>query len=229
MFLATVVIGQVYQVDLGDYLGLHFVLSPQFNAAQLISYMFMHGGFAHLFFNMFAVWMFGRVLERVWGPRRFLFYYLVCGIGAGLIQEAVTAISYFQAASGLPADVIGLVRAEGLGVLKSGQNYADSSLGALNLVLNSSTVGASGAVYAILLGFGMLYPNSQMYVFPLPVPIKAKFFVAGYAVIELFSGLSNNPHDNVAHFAHLGGMIFGLILILYWRRKERNNNGYYTY
>ena len=183
MFLGTVV-AQSYGIDLNQYLGLHFFLAGDFNAAQLITYMFMHGGFTHLFFNMFAVWMFGRILEQVWGPKRFLFYYLVCGIGAGLIQELVQYIHY-------------------------------------------ETV-LSGSVYAILLGFGMLFPNQPMFIFPLPFPIKAKYFVIGYALIELYSGFANNPGDNVAHFAHLGGMIFGFILIMYWRKKNRGNGYYYN-
>ena len=174
MFLGTIV-AQSYGIDLNNYLGLHFFLAGDFNAAQLITYMFMHGGFTHLFFNMFAVWMFGRILEQVWGPKRFLFYYLACGIGAGLIQELVQYIHY-----------------------------------------------------ETVLGFGMLFPNQPMFVFPLPFPIKAKYFVIGYALIELFSGLANNPGDNVAHFAHLGGMIFGFILIMYWRKKDRGNGYYYN-
>jgi membrane associated rhomboid family serine protease len=204
MFLATIV-AKGYGIDLADYLGLHFFMAKNFNPAQLITYMFMHGGFTHIFFNMFAVWMFGRTLEVVWGPRRFLFYYVACGIGAGLIQELVQFIEYET--------------------VLSDYSYVQTSTGliAMSQYLNyMNTVGASGAVYAILLGFGMLYPNAEMYVFPVPFPIKAKFFVCGYAVIELLSGLANNPNDNVAHFAHLGGMIFGFILIMHWRRRNRN-------
>ena len=227
MFLATIVV-QGRGIDLGDYLGLHFVLSDRFNAAQLITYMFMHGGFTHLFFNMFAVWMFGRILEQVWGPKRFLFYYLMCGIGAALIQEGVNAAAYVMATEGLSPEAIDVVVREGSGVLQSQMNYVDPQMARLNITLNRQTVGASGAVYAILLGFGMIYPNQQMFIFPLPFPIKAKYLVMGYALIELLSGFSNNPADNVAHFAHLGGMIFGFILIIYWRRKDRGN-GYYYY
>lgn len=227
MFLATIVV-QGRGIDLGDYLGLHFVLSGRFNAAQLITYMFMHGGFTHLFFNMFAVWMFGRILEQVWGPKRFLFYYLMCGIGAALIQEGVNAAAYVMATEGLSPEAIDVVVREGSGVLQSQMNYVDPQMARLNITLNSQTVGASGAVYAILLGFGMIYPNQQMFIFPLPFPIKAKYLVMGYALIELLSGFANNPADNVANFAHLGGMIFGFILIIYWRRKDRGN-GYYYY
>ena len=226
MFMATWV-AERYHIDLSDYLGLHFVLSDRFNAAQLITYMFMHGGFAHLFFNMFAVWMFGRILEQVWGPRRFLFYYLLCGIGAGLIQEIVTGVEYATLRAGMTDDAVSYVMQEGADALRQNMNFVDPALAHFNMVLNTSTVGASGAVYAILLGFGMLFPNQPMFIFPLPIPIKAKYFAIGYAVIELLSALANNPNDNVAHFAHLGGMVFGFILIMYWKRNNKSNGYYY--
>lgn len=183
-------------------------MASDFNIGQLVTYMFMHGGFTHIFFNMFALWMFGRVLEQVWGPKRFLIYYMVCGIGAGLIQELVQFIEYETILSNYDnvQTAFGIIPME---------EY-------LNMM---RTVGASGAIYGILLAFGMLFPNSQMFVFPLPFPIKAKFFVIFYAAIELFMGMSAN--DNVAHFAHLGGMLFGLILILYWRKKNGNGQIYY--
>ena len=209
LFFGTIVASS-YGIDLNKYLGLHFFLASDFNPAQLITYMFMHGGWGHLFFNMFAVWMFGRTLESVWGPRRFLFYYIVCGIGAGLIQEIVQYVEYATVLSHY--EVVKTVW---------GQIPMAEYLNQMN------TVGASGAVYAILLGFGMLFPNAPLFIFPLPFPIKAKYFVIGYAILELYSGFANNPNDNVAHFAHLGGMIFGFILIMYWKKKGNNNGTYY--
>lgn len=209
MYLATIV-ARRYGIDLAEYLGLHFFLADNFNVAQLFTYIFMHASFTHLFFNMFAVWMFGRILEQVWGPSRFLTYYLVCGVGAGLIQEVVQFAFYETVLSGY-----------------SGVNTGYSVIPMQEYLGLMTTVGASGAVYGILLGFGMLFPNERMFVFPLPFPIKAKFFVIGYAIIELWSGLANNPGDNVAHFAHLGGMIFGFLLIYYWRKKSRRN-GFYS-
>lgn len=228
LFLGSVV-AQSYGINLDRLLGLHFVLADDFHFYQLFTYMFMHGGFSHLFFNMFAVWMFGRILEQVWGPKRFLTFYLVCGVGAGLIQELVMGVQYAVAVSGMSPDMVEAVYREGAKALYSHMNFVDADLAGLNLILNGLTVGASGAVYGILLGFGMLFPNEQMFVFPLPFPIKAKYFVMGYALIELWSGIANNPADNVAHFAHLGGMIFGYILIIYWRNKLRRNYGNYSY
>lgn len=204
------VVAEKYGFDLNDYLGLHFFMADKFNPAQLVTYMFMHGGLSHLFFNMFAVWMFGRTLETVWGGKRFLLYYLVCGIGAGLVQEVVQLIQYETTLSGYTSVNIGSA------VIPMSEY--------LNLL---TTVGASGAVYAILLGFGMLFPNQELFIIPFPFPIKAKYFVIGYALLEIFLGFSNNPNDNVAHFAHLGGMIFGFILIMYWKKRGRNNGTYY--
>ena len=206
------IVASKYGINLDQYLGLHFFLADDFNLAQLFTYMFMHGGFTHIFFNMFAWFMFGRILEQVWGPRRFLFYYIVCGMGAGLIQELVQYIHYSIELSAYDSVNIG-------GMIMPMAQY-------LNLMI---TVGASGAIYAILLAFGMLFPNQSLFIFPLPMPIKAKYFVIGYAALELFLGISNNASDNVAHFAHLGGMLFGFILIMYWRKKGNNNNGTYSY
>lgn len=228
MFLGTIV-ADSYGIDLARYLGLHFVLSDNFNLAQLFTYLFMHGGFTHLFFNMFALWMFGRILEQVWGPKRFLTFYLVCGVGAGLIQELVVGIQYFITTSGMPAEAVDVVLHEGSAALQQGKNFVNPDLASLNFIVNGLTVGASGAIYGILLGFGMLFPNEKMFVFPLPFPIPAKYFVAGYALIEFFSGMANNPGDNVAHFAHLGGMIFGFILIMYWRNQNRRRRNEYYY
>jgi len=228
MFFGTIV-ADSYGIDLARYLGLHFVLSDHFNLAQLFTYMFMHGGFTHLFFNMFALWMFGRILEQVWGPKRFLTYYIVCGVGAGIIQELVVGIQYYLATSGMPAEAVDIVLREGANALMQGKNFVNSELASLNFIVNGLTVGASGAIYGILLGFGLLFPNEKMFVFPLPFPIPAKYFVIGYAVIELLLGIANNPTDNVAHFAHLGGMIFGYILIMYWRNQiRRRRNEYYN-
>ena len=204
-----IIVARRYGLDLDSVLGLHFFLASDFKLYQLFTYMFMHANLEHIFFNMFAVWMFGRTLEMVFGSKRFLTYYLVCGIGAGIVQEVIQYVFYATE----------LVRYDSVNIgveIVPMDEY-------LNLM---TTVGASGAVYGILLAFGMLFPNSLMFVFPLPFPIKAKFFVIGYAVIELFLGLGQTG-DGVAHFAHLGGMIFGFLLIMYWRKKSKNNGQFH--
>ena len=217
MFLALIV-AEKNGIDLNNILGLHFYMSEEFHPYQLFTYMFMHGGFSHLFFNMFALFMFGRTLEYVWGPNRFLIFYVLAGVGAALAQEFVGAIRYYNLVEGVDANMLAVVFEEGASALHEGKNFIIPKLAELNLVLNSQTVGASGAVYAILLGFGMLFPNERMYVFPIPYPIKAKYFVIGYALIELYLGTVGTP-DGVAHFAHLGGMLFGFVLILLRRKK----------
>ena len=217
MFLALIVANK-NGIDLNNILGLHFYMSEEFHPYQLVTYMFMHGGFSHLFFNMFALFMFGRTLEYVWGPKRFLIFYVVAGLGAAFVQELVGAVRFYNLVEGVDADKLAIVFEEGAAALREGKNFILPKLAELNLVLNSQTVGASGAVYAILLGFGMLFPNERMFVFPVLFPIKAKYFVIGYALIELYMGTMGTP-DGVAHFAHLGGMLFGFFLIKLWRNK----------
>lgn len=210
MFVAYFVFGRL-GIDLNDALGLHFFLSSDFHVYQLLTYMFMHAGWTHIFFNMFALWMFGRIVESVWGSKRFLFYYLACGIGAGLIQMIAQFISFYAIAS---EEIPGF----GFGNIMAVVHNSE-------MVINSwTTVGASGAIYGILLAFGMLFPEERIFIFPLPVPIKAKWFVALYAGLELVLGLGM-PGDSVAHFAHLGGMLFGYIIIRYWRNNPGNGYG----
>lgn len=195
--------------SLTDWGALHFFMASDFHVYQFITYQFLHGGFTHLFFNMFALWMFGCVIENVWGPKKFIFYYIFCGVGAGLCQEMVQYISF--AADGLtsldPAQVL---------------NVNGQRLMTVDQIMNlSSTIGASGAVYGILLAFGMTFPNERIFIFPLPIPIKAKWFVAIYAIIEFVSAMSS-VGDGVAHMAHIGGMLFGFLLILYWRKRPNS-------
>lgn len=209
MFVATFVF-QRGGIDLNDVLGLHFFMASEFHLYQLLTYMFMHGGLQHIFFNMFALWMFGCVVENVWGPKKFLFYYISCGIGAGLIQELVQYISYFV------IDDLGSYDYVNLNGVSVTVDYYLNQL---------TTVGASGAIYGILLAFGMLFPEERIFIFPLPVPIKAKWFILAYVAIELFSALGTSG-DGVAHFAHLGGMLFGFLMIRYWQKHPGGGSGY---
>lgn len=219
MLLATYVLN-MRGIDLAKILGLHYYASPDFRPYQLVTHMFMHGGFMHLLFNMFALWMFGRVLENVWGPKRFFIFYFVTGLGAAIFYTFVNFIEFQYFASKMTPEAVQDIIAHGSEILSQGQNYTGQA-GKLNMLLNIPTVGASGAVFGILLGFGMLFPNTElMLLFP-PIPIKAKYFVAGYGAIELFSGLTNSG-GNIAHFAHLGGMLFGFFMIKYWNSKTNN-------
>lgn len=211
-FLLTYLLGENASGSfrLNELLGLHFFMASDFHVFQLITYMFMHGGFEHIIFNMFALWMFGCVVERVWGGKKFLFYYMACGVGAGLFQELAQLVQFYLLASEqLPSF--------GIGDLWVVANNSAS-------VLNSwTTVGASGAIYGILLAFGMIFPEERIFIFPLPIPIKAKYFVIGYAAIELLSAIATTG-DGVAHVAHLGGMVFGFFMIRYWRKQVDGYN-----
>lgn len=222
MLLATYVVS-MRGVDLNSVLGLHFFLSPAFRPYQLVTHIFMHGGLMHLFFNMFALWMFGRILEGVWGPKRFFIYYFVTGLGAAALHLFVNFIEYQSLVSKMSPEQVEMVMQQGVSLWQQGKNFSDPLMGQLNLLMNIPTVGASGAVYGVLLGFGMLFPNTQlMFLFP-PIPVKAKYVVIGYGLLELYLGFSR-PGSNVAHFAHLGGMLFGYLLIRYW---NKNSNHFY--
>ena len=220
MLLATYVL-EMRGIDLTKTLALHYFESPDFRPYQLVTHMFMHGNLMHLVFNMFALWMFGRVLESVWGPKRFFIYYFVTGIGAAVFYSFVNFLEFQYIASKMTPENVQMVLSQGTEIFNQGKNFSDEAAGKLNLLLNVPTVGASGAVFGILLGFGMLFPNTElMLLFP-PIPIKAKYFVIGYGAIELFSGITGMG-PNIAHFAHLGGMLFGFFMIRYWNRNTRN-------
>lgn len=246
MLLATYVLYRTAGIDLTDVLGMHYPASEKFRLYQVITHMFMHGGFMHLFFNMFALWMFGRILENVWGPKRFLIYYFATGLGAvalhmlvthievGTMQKAAIAFSNTPAPELLDAFVDKyLGKRASFEVQNLIQAYYDNPSSSVLAaqgediirristgVINIPTVGASGAVYGVLLAFGMLFPNTQlMLIFP-PIPIKAKYVVIVYGLLELYLGFTNSG-GSVAHFAHLGGMIFGFFLIKYWRKHSK--------
>ena len=207
-FIATFVLERS-GIDLTRLFGLHFFLASEFHIYQFITYMFLHGGFTHILFNMFALWMFGSVIERVWGSKKFLFYYICCGIGAGFTQELVQYITYSM---------------EGIAA------YQYVNAGGVQMTTDAyinlwTTIGASGAVYGILLAFGMIFPNERLFIIPFPFPIKAKWLIVGYIAIELFSAMSG-PGDGVAHMAHLGGMLFGFLMIKYWQKHPDSSSSF---
>lgn len=215
-FLATISLqGNNTGIDIVKWFGLHQFQSPDFMPHQLITHFFMHANFTHLLFNMFALWMFGKILENVWGAKRFLTYYMITGIGAAFVHLAVSQYQIFQLANNVP-EILELAK-QGL------YNTGNANSLRLTQLVTTPTVGASGAVFGILLAFGMIFPNTLLYIF-FAIPVKAKYFVIVYGLIELYSGISNNPADNVAHFAHLGGMLFGFILLKYW---QKNNTQFY--
>lgn len=205
VFLAQVILRQEFDID--RYFALHTWQSPFFKPWQLITHMFMHGTTEHLIFNMLALWMFGSVLEGVWGPKKFLIFYLLCGLGAALAHMLVL---YYEMQP--------IVE-----VFKTLPVSQQEELLYSNMYkLNTATVGASGAVFGCLAAFGFMYPESYIYVYFL-VPIKAKWFVILYAAMELFLGIKNSAGDNVAHFAHLGGAVVGFLLVYFWKKSNRQN------
>ena len=252
-FLATIALDNSFGINLYKIFGLHFFGATDFRPYQFITYLFMHGSFTHLFFNMFALWMFGNVIENYWGPRRFLFYYLVTGFGAAIIHYIVVYLqmqptlqmvdsllaqptnagivsffnsSDFKIVSQEIANSFEVFRREYNALLSSDPQLALSNATSflsqyrIDFLNGHLVVGASGSVFGILLAFGMMFPNALVYLF-FAIPIKAKYLVILYGALELAAGIADRPGSNIAHFAHLGGMIFGLILILYWRKKRK--------
>ncbi len=203
-----------------DYCSLHFWGSSMFNPVQPITYMFMHDPHSiwHILFNMFTLWMFGRILEQTWGTRRFLIFYFVCGIGAGITQEVVWQLTWMHDYASAIAGQNGLTIPHMQEVIRGAIADGDAAFLEASAAYKSMlvTVGASGAIFGLLLGFAFTFPDMPLYLFFIPVPIKAKYMVVGYGVLEFFLGIAG-AQSTVAHFAHLGGLIFGLGLILWWR------------
>jgi len=269
MVFAQFVLGK-FGIDISDYLGLHYWKSEHFQPWQFLTHMFLHGSYQslnatlmHIFSNMFALWMFGSILENVWGPKRFLTFYLICGLGAAVLHMGVVAWGFhgveqaFNAYQANPTP--GAMRAfideyvtrptgnslinevfntYNYWVSHPGSDMSQESITAINRyihgytypatgqyfsgIFDEATVGASGAVFGILFAFGYLFPNTLLYIYFL-VPIKAKYVVGAYALFELYAGIQNSAGDNVAHFAHLGGMLVGFILLKIWNKRNRSH------
>lgn len=212
MFAATM-LAATRGLDLTKYFGLHYYLASDFKPHQFITYIFMHGSFMHIFFNMFGVFMFGQVLEQVWGPKRYLIFYIVTGLGAALAQYVVM---HFQI-----TDVLNAVNAEIESGRLSALDQADLINQKFDYLNRHVIVGASGSLFGLLGAFGMLFPNQQLQLYFF-IPVKAKWLVIAYGAFELFSGWKNDPMDNVAHFAHIGGLLVGVLLVLLWRRNRKH-------
>ncbi|MBV8389705.1 MAG: rhomboid family intramembrane serine protease [Mucilaginibacter sp.] len=211
-FAATFILHNVFDMD--KWLAVYYFNSPNFKLWQIISYMFMHGGFMHIFFNMFALFMFGPILEYSVGPKRFLNLYFICGIGAILLQWVVQAIQVHGITGGYMISHPEL-ESSYLAYGPAAQKLFD--------IYNTPIVGASGAICGVLVAFAMLYPNMEMIMLFFPIPIKAKYIIPGYLLLELWLGIGQRGGDNVAHFAHLGGALFGFLVVKFWRLNRPNN------
>ena len=253
LLFAATYFAKNFGVDLTQLLGLHHWDAETFQPYQWITHMFMHGGIGHIFFNMFALWMFGSILERIWGPKRFFIYYMVTGLGAALLYSLV---EYYRTGGGMSSidvfllqpnagNLADLLQTHGdnmtsdfknmlNALLTQLKNGADGSTALMDSAVQNVTqykqsyagyynqhvaVGASGAVFGLLLAFGIMFPNELLYLY-FAIPVKAKYFVIGYGLLELWLGVQNSATDNVAHFAHLGGMVFGFILLKLWGQKR---------
>ncbi|MFZ5551994.1 MAG: rhomboid family intramembrane serine protease [Bacteroidota bacterium] len=220
MFVATIAI---QDTDLRNILGLYNFKSPLFEPYQLVTYMFMHGDFTHLLFNMFSLVMFGSILEQVWGPKRFLMFYFITGIGAVFLYQAVAYFEYAQAVQQIGQSAIENINAQ---IVDPSFNGSVKILGDAELAYARSIaiplVGASGALFGIMIAFGVLFPNTELMLIFFPVPIKAKYFIPGMILLELYLGVMQFAGDNVAHFAHLGGALIGYILMKLWQKDRKN-------
>ncbi len=229
-FLASIALPKFAGIDVVNLLGLHYFEAEAFNPVQLLTYMFLHdtSGLTHIFFNMFGLWMFGRGIEETLGTKRFLIFYFVTGVGAALVQEATWAISLSQINDAFNQ----YINTKDISLLTPYFQNLDANtyipvsqvLQLKALILNKPvTIGASGCIFGLLIAFAMLFPKAEIFLLFIPIPIKAPVFVAIYAVAELFMGIAGTG-DGVAHYAHLGGMLFGLILLLIWRNDDNGVN-----
>jgi len=248
MFLATYTF-QKYGIDLVNLLGLHFPGSVYFHPYQIVTHMFMHGGIDHILFNMLALWMFGSLLENVWGPKRFLFFYLFSGLGSVVLHLTITGIEVNHLQSMVNALALHPNPGAFDMLMTKYSNLFDGSFSAQVSQLTADynaqptdpvlahqavemaqslvaafkdvpVIGASGAIFGLLVAFGMLFPNQYVYVYFF-IPVKAKYFVIFYGLIELYLGISGNE-PGVAHFAHLGGALFGFLLVIYWNKTRHD-------
>ena len=184
-----------------DLFALHHYKSTYFQPYQVVTHMFMHGGFFHLLFNMFALWMFGTMVERVWGAKKFLIFYFICGLGAAFFQMGSYAFDWWAVDHAILTDDV-LVQYQ-------------------QRLREQATVGVSGAIMGVLAAFGYLFPNTEMIIFPIPIPIKAKWAIMGMIALDVFGGVVKVQGDNIAHFAHIGGALIGFLLVLYWNKTNK--------
>ncbi|PZR22011.1 MAG: rhomboid family intramembrane serine protease [Flavobacterium psychrophilum] len=227
-FVGTLFVGEPAQ----KILALHFPLNSDFKIWQPLTYMFMHGGVMHILFNMLGLWMFGSLLESIWGSKKFIFFYVSCGVGAALLHIGINYITFYQGLSILQEN--GFDKGEVLTLLAEGRynpewgNILNPSQFSNFMGAYVPTVGASGAIYGIMVAFAFMFPNAELMLLFLPIPIKAKYFVPGLLAYDLIMGVKGQAifggGDGVAHFAHLGGALIGFIMMWYWNKNQFNKN-----
>jgi membrane associated rhomboid family serine protease len=226
-------IGSSFVPAANDLLALHYFENPQFQPWQIITHMFMHGNIMHIAFNMFALYSFGSALEHFWGAKKFLFFYISCGLGSALLHSGVNYFQYHHGLSillenNVPQSIINTILNEGkfndqiLGIIPK------SALENMYFAYNSPVVGASGAIYGLLVAFAFMFPTAQLGLMFIPIPIKAKYFVPGLLCVDLILGFGGNSlfggGDGIAHFAHIGGALVGFVMMWYWKKNQFNRN-----
>ena len=225
VFFASNILGPFFT----DLMALHFYMNPSFQFWQPISHMFMHGGFYHLLFNMLGLWMFGSPLEQLWGRQKFLFYFFSTGVGAATLQMAAYAFQFHSVTEVLNTG--GFTTTEVIDTIALGRLNEDwlgyvtrEQVQSVYNVYVGSMVGASGALYGVLVAFAFIFPNVELFLIFIPIPIKAKYFVPLLIVGDLFFGFSSYSVGPIAHFAHIGGALTGFLMMFYWRRNQFNQN-----
>jgi membrane associated rhomboid family serine protease len=235
VFILTLILGSK-GVDLNQLLSTHAIGSPLFKPYQVVTYMFAHADFLHILMNMWLFVMLGGYLERLWGPKRFFIFFLLCGFGAFLLQNAMSAYQLFDlkakiSASGIDISTINYYISNSTSIQESlieindMGNFTQSQASLILeyiMLSNASMLGASGAVFGVLAAFAILFPNQEFLLY-FAIPVKAKFLVGGYIIYEIYQSFQHNPNDQVAHLAHIGGAIAGALIVLYWRKKDRTN------
>ncbi|AVR45940.1 rhomboid family intramembrane serine protease [Christiangramia fulva] len=231
-FIGSQLIGDVSY----EYFALWFIKNPNFHYWQVITHMFMHGGFMHILFNMYALWAFGSPIEQMLGQKRFIFFYFSAGIGAALLHTLVN-LFYYQngidalAATGMnPAEINDYIhQAFASNQFRIPVGVDEGTIRGMLQAFSNPAVGASGAIYGILVAFGMMFPNVELFLLFVPIPVKAKYFIPGLILLDLFSGVTGYSlfGGSIAHFAHVGGALFGFIMMYYWKKNQFNNNRWY--
>lgn len=216
IFFGTMFLG----AEIKDWLVAYFPASLHFKPVQVVTHMFNHGSPTHLFFNMFALFMFGPPLETMWGPKKFLFFYLTAGFGAIALHYGVDLFKYSQIIGQVDSGTYNEILNKGREIMYGGQQYTNEALASLNGILNRPVVGASGAIYGLLVGFGMLFPETKLGIIFLPIQFKAKYFIPGILALDFIGGFTGFSifGQGIAHFAHIGGALTGFLLLTYWNK-----------